>query len=56
MKNLLSLITLSTLILFATSCASSTSRDVASESKKCKEVSVPDHSSYYDTYEECNDL
>lgn len=42
----------STLILLTASCAS-TSRDVASERGECKERRIPDHSQYYEDYEEC---
>lgn len=42
----------STLILLTSSCAS-TSRDVASERGECKERRIPDHSQYYEDYEEC---
>lgn len=56
MKKIISLLTLSTLVLFSTSCSSSTTRDVASERKDCKETSVPDHEQYYENYEDCNQL
>lgn len=54
MKTILTVFCLVTLFLLSTSC-SSTSRDVASERKECKENRNPDHSSYYEDYEECKD-
>ncbi|MFG1498942.1 hypothetical protein ABMA70_01950 [Halobacteriovorax sp. XZX-3] len=56
MKKIISLLALSTLVLFSASCSSNSTRDVASERKDCKETSVPDYEQYYENYEDCNKL